>query len=83
MLQPRSSHLSLCSGWAFIICGTISFLTLCYAAIISKILPEPRNSILLSIRNDWYYCFLVPLTLPVLIVLVYLHWLSMKLFKHA
>ncbi|GMN26210.1 hypothetical protein TIFTF001_001228 [Ficus carica] len=30
-----------------------------------------------------YYCFLVPVTLPVLVVAVYFHWLSMKLFKHA
>ncbi|KAF9606831.1 hypothetical protein IFM89_029288 [Coptis chinensis] len=30
-----------------------------------------------------YYCILVPITLPVLVVAVYFHWLSMKLFKHA
>ncbi|KAL1200514.1 hypothetical protein V5N11_027868 [Cardamine amara subsp. amara] len=33
--------------------------------------------------NDRHYCFLVPLTLPVIMVAVYFHWLSMKLFKHA
>jgi hypothetical protein len=30
-----------------------------------------------------YYCLLVPLTVPVIIVAVYLHWMSMKMFKHA
>lgn len=30
-----------------------------------------------------YYCFLMPLTIPILVVSVYVHWLSMKLFKHA
>ncbi|XP_028061925.1 uncharacterized protein LOC114265342 isoform X2 [Camellia sinensis] len=30
-----------------------------------------------------YYCFLVPLTLPIIVVAVYFHWLSMKFFKHA
>ncbi|KAJ8446886.1 hypothetical protein Cgig2_016196 [Carnegiea gigantea] len=30
-----------------------------------------------------YYCFLVPLSIPILVVAVYFHWLSMKLFKHA
>ncbi|RID42244.1 hypothetical protein BRARA_J02149 [Brassica rapa] len=30
-----------------------------------------------------YYCFLAPLTLPALLVSVYFHWLTMKLFKHA
>ncbi|AES68889.1 transmembrane protein, putative [Medicago truncatula] len=26
---------------------------------------------------------LVPLTLPIIVVAVYFHWLSMKMFKHA
>ncbi|KAI3846337.1 hypothetical protein MKX03_035496 [Papaver bracteatum] len=30
-----------------------------------------------------YYCFLVLLTLPVLVVGVYFHWLGIKHFKHA
>ncbi|URE04576.1 ribosomal large subunit pseudouridine synthase [Musa troglodytarum] len=83
MLRPTFARSNLCCGWICIIFGVISFVVFCYAAIISKLLSESRNPILLSIQNDWYYCFLVPLTLPVMIILVYLHWLSMKLFKHA
>ncbi|CAA7388006.1 unnamed protein product [Spirodela intermedia] len=30
-----------------------------------------------------YYCLLVPLTLLVLVVAMYFHWLSMKFLKHA
>ncbi|ONK63385.1 uncharacterized protein A4U43_C07F14580 [Asparagus officinalis] len=53
-----------------------------YAAILSKLLPPPENPFLSAIQNDRYYCLLLPLTLPVLVVAVYLHWLSMKLFRH-
>ncbi|THU67145.1 hypothetical protein C4D60_Mb05t21560 [Musa balbisiana] len=83
MLQPTFSRSNLCCGWICIIFGVISFVVFCYAAIISKLLSESSSPILFSIQNDWYYCFLVPLTLPVMIILVYLHWVSMKLFKHA
>ncbi|KAJ6831463.1 uncharacterized protein M6B38_319115 [Iris pallida] len=70
-------------GLCFGIFGFISFLGFFYAAILSKLLPPSENQILSAIQKDRYYCLLVPLTLPVLVVAVYLHWLSMKLFKHA
>ncbi|KAM6579074.1 hypothetical protein CsatB_030911 [Cannabis sativa] len=63
--------------------GLVLFLGFFYAAIVSKLLPPSNNPIISAIQNDWCYCFLVPLTLPVLVVAVYFHWLSMKMFKHA
>ncbi|PKI33849.1 hypothetical protein CRG98_045767 [Punica granatum] len=70
-------------GWLFVATGSISFLGFLYAAMISKLLPPSDNPVVFAIQNDKYYCFLVPLTLPILVVSVYFHWLSMKLFKHA
>ncbi|WJZ89712.1 hypothetical protein VitviT2T_008910 [Vitis vinifera] len=70
-------------GWIFLIFGSIFFLGFLYAAVISKLLPPSGNVIISAIQKDRYYCFLVPLTIPILIVAVYFHWLSMKLFKHA
>ncbi|KAJ0243380.1 hypothetical protein HA466_0194390 [Hirschfeldia incana] len=52
-------------------------------SLVSKLLPLSENPIIQAIQNDWYYCFLAPLTLPALLVSVYFHWLTMKLFKHA
>ncbi|WCJ36865.1 hypothetical protein M5689_018037 [Euphorbia peplus] len=66
-------------GWLFVAMGSVSFLGFLLAAVVSKLLPFSDK----SIHNDRYYCFLVPLTLPILVVAVYFHWLSMKLFKHA
>ncbi|KAK1397487.1 putative phosphatidylinositol N-acetylglucosaminyltransferase subunit Y [Heracleum sosnowskyi] len=70
-------------GLIMVFVGSFTFLGFLYAAIISKLLPPSENSIVAAIQNDRYYCFLVPLTLPIIIVAVYFHWLSMKLFKHA
>ncbi|XP_058199296.1 uncharacterized protein LOC131314567 isoform X1 [Rhododendron vialii] len=79
MLPPRTEF----RGWFFLIFGCVSFLGFFYAAIISKFLPPSDNALISAVQNDRYYCFLVPLTLPILVVAVYFHWLSMKFFKHA
>ncbi|KAM3339611.1 hypothetical protein P3S68_029480 [Capsicum galapagoense] len=74
---------SKAQGVAFLAFGSISFLVFVYVVIVSKLLPPFDNPILAAIQNDRYYCFLVPLTLPILVVAIYFHWLSMKIFKHA
>ncbi|KAL6191340.1 hypothetical protein ACLB2K_037731 [Fragaria x ananassa] len=76
------SQSRLC-GWLFIGSGSVLFVGFLYATVVSKLLPPSDNRIISAIQNDRYYCFLVPLTLPVLVVAVYFHWLSMKMFKHA
>ncbi|KAL6981001.1 hypothetical protein U1Q18_022638 [Sarracenia purpurea var. burkii] len=81
--QFLASKDKLFCGWCFLIFGFVFFVGLFYAAIISKLLPPSDNALLSAIQNDRYYCFLVPLTLPILVVAVYFHWLSMKFFKHA
>uniref|UniRef100_A0A0E0CCS6 Uncharacterized protein n=1 Tax=Oryza meridionalis TaxID=40149 RepID=A0A0E0CCS6_9ORYZ len=70
-------------GSAFIAFGIILLVGFFYAAVLTKMLPPYENWFLSAIQNDRYYCLLIPLTLPVIIVAVYLHWLSMKMFKHA
>jgi len=80
-LQPGSS--TVCWGLVLIISGASSFIVFFYATVLSKILPPSGIPFLSAIENDRYYCLLVPLTIPVLVVIVYFHWLSMKLFKHA
>ncbi|KAL8138699.1 hypothetical protein V2J09_004700 [Rumex salicifolius] len=67
----------------FILFGVVFFVGFFYAAVVSKLLPPSTNPILSAIQKDRYYCFLVPLSLPVLVVFIYFHWLSMKLFRHA
>ncbi|MED6112778.1 hypothetical protein PIB30_064772 [Stylosanthes scabra] len=70
-------------GWLFVSIGFVCFVVYFFSAIISKVLPPSNIAVISAMQNDWYYCFLVPLTLPIIVVLVYFHWLSMKMFKHA
>eukprot|EP00899_Mesostigma_viride_P003668 jgi/Mesvir1/13301/Mv08591-RA.1 len=53
-----------------------------YACVISKILPPTGWPVLDAIRDDWYYCFLVPLTAPVTVAAIILHWFCTKTFQH-
>ncbi|XP_014507641.1 uncharacterized protein LOC106767299 [Vigna radiata var. radiata] len=71
--------------WAclFLSIGSVFFVGFFFVAVISKLLPPSHVPLISALQNDWYYCFLVPLTLPIIVVAVYFHWLSMKLFKHA
>ncbi|KAG5238388.1 phosphatidylinositol N-acetylglucosaminyltransferase [Salix suchowensis] len=78
-----SSETAMFRGWLFILMGSVSFVGFLFATVISKLLPLSDNPIISAIQNDSYYCFLVPLTLPILVIAVYFHWLSMKMFKHA
>uniref|UniRef100_A0A0A0KIB0 Uncharacterized protein n=1 Tax=Cucumis sativus TaxID=3659 RepID=A0A0A0KIB0_CUCSA len=82
-LIPREETVGRRQGVLFVVVSFLFLLIFLYAAFISKLLPPSNNAFLSAIQNDWHYCLLVPLTLPILYVAVYFHWLSMKLFKHA
>ncbi|CAK9862701.1 unnamed protein product [Sphagnum jensenii] len=85
-LAPRSAappRVLLWWGITLICIGVLGFCFILYATLLSKLLPPCGVPILDAIRSDWYYSFVVPLTGPVILVAVYFHWLSMKLFKHA
>lgn len=34
------------------------------------------------VANDWYYFIIVPISLPTFMILVYLNWFFMQVFKH-
>ncbi|XVF31349.1 hypothetical protein REPUB_Repub16aG0138200 [Reevesia pubescens] len=70
-------------GWLLVGIGSLILPGFLFTALILKLLPTLNYPLIAAIQNDRYYCYLVPLTLPVLVVAVYFHWLSMKLFKHA
>ncbi|KAM3403636.1 hypothetical protein ACQJBY_007017 [Aegilops geniculata] len=74
---------NLVMGSAFVALGVALLAGFLYVAVWSKALAPSDHWFLLAVQNDRYYCLLVPLTVPVIIVAVYLHWLSMKMFKHA
>jgi len=48
----------------------------------SKFLPHTGNVVLDALAGDWYYSLLLPLTVPVTLVAVFVNWLAMKFFRH-
>lgn len=41
-----------------------------------------NTSILRAIEDDVYYCYLLPLTIPVSFLAFYANWVSLKFFRH-
>eukprot|EP00026_Physarum_polycephalum_P021850 Phypoly_transcript_25421.p1 GENE.Phypoly_transcript_25421~~Phypoly_transcript_25421.p1 ORF type:complete len:103 (+),score=12.88 Phypoly_transcript_25421:96-404(+) len=69
-------------GYVLLICTFIFFVGTIYAMVVSKFMPHTGNKILDFIKEDYYYCMLVPATIPVTVIAVYLNWLSLKFFRH-
>ncbi|KAI9146147.1 phosphatidylinositol N-acetylglucosaminyltransferase subunit Y-domain-containing protein [Paraphysoderma sedebokerense] len=70
-------------GWLLLITSAFTFVGGLYSTVISKWMPYTGIEILDLIKRDEYYCYLVPLTLPVTIAFIHLNWLGMKLFRHS
>lgn len=65
-------------------CRLLACLVLCglllYWLVLSKLLPPTGHHLLDWLRDDEYYCVLVPLTLPVAVLVGYLSWFTNQLF---
>ena len=79
----HSENLTEIMGSLIITMAAIIFIGLFYAMIGSKLLGPTGNYLLDFIRDDEYYCFLLPLMLPVTVIALYCNWVSMKFFRHS
>ena len=52
-----------------------------YSALIAKMLPDSGNSVLDFIKYDYYFCYLIPLSIIPTYMVVYLNWLAMRHFE--
>ena len=52
-----------------------------YTAFISKLLPDTGNFVLDFFKYDYYFCFLVPLSILPTYAVIYLNWLAMRHFE--
>lgn len=53
-----------------------------YGAVLSKHIPQTNIYILDQMKKDAYFCYLIPLLIVPTYIVIYLNWLSMKLFQH-
>ena len=79
----QSENLTEIMGALVITMAAIIFIVLFYAIIGSKLLEPTGNYLLDFIREDQYYCVLLPLMLPVTVIALYCNWVSMKFFRHS
>mmetsp|Transcript_4905 Transcript_4905/g.7653 ORF Transcript_4905/g.7653 Transcript_4905/m.7653 type:complete len:104 (-) Transcript_4905:315-626(-) len=49
-----------------------------YSLLVSKVLPETGIALLDWVKNDRFFCLLVPTAIPVILVFVYVHWLLVQ-----
>ena len=71
------------SKWigSMILVFSISFgLIFLYSAIISKLLPDTGIEILDVIKNDYYFCYLIPLSIVPTYAVIYLNWVAITHF---
>ena len=71
-------------GYALIFLGVLTWLFGCYSILVSKVLmPRTGHVILDWIKDDMYYCCVVPCYLVWMVPIIYFNWASMKYFRHA
>jgi len=74
--------LSLSSGYTLLISSVCGVLLYLYAAFISKIMPATGAQILDAIKEDDYFCFLLPLMILPTFVVVYLNWFAYQMYQN-
>ena len=70
--------------WGYVLLSGCVFcaVSVLYAAVGSKVLPTFGIELLDWIKEDEYYCVLIPLTLPVTLFWVLVRWMCLELFRH-
>lgn len=90
----RAGSTSHVWGYVIVLTAAVLFISSMYVMVFSKLLvledaeteadanAQESDSILLALERDVYYCYLVPLTIPVTILACYANWVSLKFFRH-
>ncbi|KAJ0397368.1 hypothetical protein ATCC90586_000446 [Pythium insidiosum] len=86
----RAGSTSVVWGYVIVLAAALCFVGAMYVMLFAKLplvlLADDRTSrqsgVLEAIERDVYYCYLVPLTIPVSILAFYFNWVSLKFFRH-
>ena len=70
-----------CQGFFILITVSITAIAYIYAGLISKLLPYSGNEVLDVVKDDVYFCYLIPLILLPTLIMIYLNWLSFEHFR--
>lgn len=77
--------LSLCVGGLFFV---VTFFCVFGAKFLAgnaatDVDGQSQHMLLKFLATDDFYCFLVPLSIPVTVIFIYANWVAMKFFRHA
>ena len=71
-------------GYAFVFAGFLFWVVGFYSVIVSKLfMPYTGHLILDWIKDDKYYCALIPSWLLSVAIVSWVNWVSMKYFRHT
>ncbi|KAJ1991197.1 hypothetical protein GGI26_004334 [Coemansia sp. RSA 1358] len=69
-------------GYALLALTAALFVLAMYALVVSKFMPHTGVAFLDSVKDDRYFCLLMPMTGLSFVFAVFWNWLGMKFFRH-
>ncbi|KAJ1719448.1 multisubstrate pseudouridine synthase 7 [Coemansia erecta] len=60
----------------------VVFVGAVYALAVSKVMPHTGVAVLDAVKDDHYYCLLLPVSALSFVIAVFCNWLGMKYFRH-
>ena len=80
----KSNEMDLFIGCALILFSFFCFSYGLYSCVISKIImPKTGNKVLDWIKDDYYYCGLLPSFFMMMFPIMAINWFGMKFFRHG
>ncbi|KAJ2870693.1 hypothetical protein GGH93_005378 [Coemansia aciculifera] len=70
-------------GYALLVLTSVLFMSSMYSLVVSKYMPDTGIVFLDAVKEDRYYCLLMPITGLSFTFAVFWNWLGMKLFRHS
>ena len=70
------------AGLGLLLGSFVAFVVLSFWMFASNLVPRTGNWLIDWLREDQYYCLLVPLTLPVTLLFANFTWFTNALFQH-
>ena len=71
-------------GYALIFMGIFIWVTAFYSIFLSTLfMPKTGHLILDWVKDDMYYCNVVPSYCFLMVIIAYFNWSAMKYFRHA
>ncbi|CAK0792831.1 unnamed protein product [Prorocentrum cordatum] len=72
-----------CLGWSIAVCAVAAWVVVVYTTLVAKAMPVTGWAVLDWVRADTFFCHLLPMLLPTLVLFRYWSWYSLESFKNT